>query len=90
VTANNLQVWTCEFCNTPNEIMLDEEELPKSATVNYLVEAAAQVEDKKMGGQDISVIFCLDISGSMCVSQAVVGKHSIKNDKKKELAKALL
>jgi len=69
--------------------MLDDEELPKNATVNYLVEAAAQVEDKKLGGQDISVIFCLDTSGSMCVSQAVEGKHSIKNDKKKDLAKAL-
>jgi len=33
-----------------------------------LVEAAAQVENKKMAGQDISVIFCLDVSGSMCVT----------------------
>jgi hypothetical protein len=83
------QVWICEFCNTANEVMLDDEELPKSATMNYLVEAAAQVEDKKMGAQDISVIFCLDTSGSMCVSQPVQGKHQIKNDKNKDLAKNL-
>jgi hypothetical protein len=30
--------------------MLDEEELPKVGEVNYLIEAPAQVEDKKMGG----------------------------------------
>ena len=33
-----------------------------------------------MAGQDISVVFCLDISGSMCVSQAIEGKHKIKGD----------
>ena len=61
--------WTCEFCNNTNEIFVDEEEIPKVSEVNYLVEAAAQVQDKKMGGnQDISVVFCIDISGSMCVS----------------------
>ena len=26
-------------------------------------------------------MFCLDISGSMCVSQPIVGKHKIKGDK---------
>ena len=48
-----------------------------------MVEAAAQVQDKKMNGQDISVIFCLDISGSMCVSEPIEGKHSIKGDRVK-------
>jgi len=28
------------------------------------------------------VVFCIDISGSMCVSQPIAGKHSIKGDKK--------
>ena len=62
-------LWTCEFCNNTNEIFVDKEEIPKVSEVNYLLEAAAQVQDKKMGGnQDISVVFCIDISGSMCVS----------------------
>ena len=80
--------WVCEFCHTKNEVCLDAEEIPKNNEVNYLVEAAAQVQDKKVGGadQDISVVFCLDISGSMCVTQAVEGKHKVKNDKSKELA----
>ena len=34
-----------------------------------------------MGNQDVSVIFCIDVSGSMCVSQPVRGKYSIKGDK---------
>lgn len=63
------KLWKCEFCYAENEIFIDDEEMPKINEVNYLVEAAAQVKDKKLGGnQDISVIFCIDISGSMCVS----------------------
>ncbi len=63
------QIWNCEFCNTPNPVMvMDEEEKPKTEAISYLIEAAAQVENKKMQGQDISVIFCLDVSGSMCVT----------------------
>ena len=42
-----------------------------------------------MAGQDISVVFCLDISGSMCVSQAIEGKHKIKGDNTAELNKNL-
>jgi len=36
-----------------------------------------------MGKQDVSVVFAIDISGSMCVSKEVRGKHSIKGDKTK-------
>ncbi len=78
-------MWNCEFCNTANEMMpLDDEERPKSEAVSYLVEAAAQVENKKMQGQDISVIFCLDVSGSMCVTEPIQGKFSLKGDRKKQ------
>ena len=79
--------WICEFCNKKNEVCLDSEEIPKANVVNYLVEAAAQVQDKKIGGaeQDISVVFCIDISGSMCVTEAVEGKHQIRGDKQKDL-----
>lgn len=63
--------WQCEFCFTTNEVTLDQGEIPSESTVNYLVEAAAQLEDKKdddvaMTNEDeTSVIFCVDISGSM-------------------------
>lgn len=78
------QSWTCEFCCNVNSVCLDEEEIPKSAEVNYLKEAAAQVVDKKLAGQDISVVFCLDVSGSMCVSEPVQGKMAIKGDRIKK------
>jgi len=66
--------------------MLDEGEIPKASTVNYLVEAASQVEEQKMGGQEISVVFCLDVSGSMCVTKEVDGKFKLRNDKRQQLA----
>ena len=42
--------WKCEFCNFTNQVNLDDEEKPKTEAVTYLVEAAAQVVDKKMAG----------------------------------------
>ena len=65
------QIWVCEFCNAINEVNLDEEEIPKTREVNYILEAAAQIQDKKkIGGfLESTVIFVIDISGSMCVSK---------------------
>lgn len=69
------QIWVCEFCNTSNEVMIGEEEIPTSTEVTYLLEAAAQVEaaeeekkaekEAKKASDTISVVFCIDISGSM-------------------------
>lgn len=79
------QIWTCEFCCTKNPVNLEPEEIPKTNQVNYIVEAAAQVHEKKMhGGSNVSVVFAIDISGSMCVSKQIHGKHSIKGDKSKQ------
>lgn len=69
--ADPKKTWTCEFCNSKNDVLLDDEEIPKAMEVNYLMQAPAQVIDKKLGSslsEDISVIFCIDTSGSMCVS----------------------
>lgn len=62
------QFWDCEFCNKTNEVMIDDEEVPQSTEATYLLEAPAQVQQRMHGGKDISVIFCLDNSGSMCVT----------------------
>ena len=43
-----------------------------------------------MGKQDVSVVFAIDISGSMCVSKEVRGKHSIKGDKTKNAFSELM
>ena len=77
------QIWSCEFCLAKNEVNIEPEECPKTEAVNYILEAAAQVIDKKAEGkpQDISVVFCVDISGSMCVSTPIAGYHRIKGDR---------
>ena len=55
------QVWKCEFCNAENEVDLEEEEKPQTNAVNYIIEAAAQVQDKNaMGNKETSVVFCID------------------------------
>ena len=63
------QIWICEFCNHRNEVNIGEEELPQSMELTYLLEAPAQVqqaEEAKVNQSDqISVVFCIDISSSM-------------------------
>ena len=39
--------------------------------------------------QDTSVIFCMDTSGSMCVTEPVRGKHNIKGDKQMEMLREM-
>ena len=70
---NGRQVWNCEFCLAKNPVEIEPEEIPKTDGVNYILEAAAQVIDKKHQGKpkDVSVVFCVDISGSMCVSTPI-------------------
>lgn len=55
--------------------MIDEEEIPQNNEVTYLIEPAPQVqenvekedqqENKTVGGEDASVVFCIDCSSSM-------------------------
>ena len=61
---------------------LEGPEIPTQEAVNYILEPARVVQAEE--GQQ-SVIFCLDVSGSMCVTQAVSGKFKIKGDKLKEM-----
>ena len=69
------QLWVCEFCNNKNVIQVDEEEIPKTNAVNYILEAVEKGAGKQVGEEDFSVVFCVDVSGSMCVSKAIKGKH---------------
>lgn len=72
-TRGDQQIWRCEFCNTENEVQVDPEEMPSSEQTTYLLEAAAQVEAaaeevkqaEKKPSDKISVVFCIDHSGSM-------------------------
>ena len=43
------QKWVCEFCNKNNPVDIEEEEIPKSEKINYVIEAVAQMKEKKLG-----------------------------------------
>jgi len=48
------------------------EEIPKLADVTYMLKPAPATTAASCGGVDESiVVFCVDVSGSMCVSQPV-------------------
>lgn len=80
-------MWNCEFCYVDNIMELDEEELPSNEALNYILEGAAAhaVNEGKVAGDDELIIFCIDTSGSMCMSKPVDGKHALKNDRKNAL-----
>ena len=71
-----IQTWTCEFCGTKTTVDLVPEEIPVEADTTYLTAAsAAQVGDQAAaaGGsaEESIVVFCIDTSGSMCVTTEV-------------------
>jgi hypothetical protein len=53
-----------EFCQTLNEIHLDEEEIPTQDTYDYVLQAAANNNNNNQNAiQDATIIFVLDMSG---------------------------
>ena len=69
-----MQIWTCEFCGTNKEVELVPEEIPTLNDTTYLLTGAAAVQSEGGGGplgDESLVVFCIDISGSMCVTTEV-------------------
>lgn len=72
---NGKQFWQCEFCGHQQPVDIEEGEIPDKQQVSYLLESSAQQptpkpeeelkELEQNPGDGISVVFCLDISGSM-------------------------
>lgn len=93
--AEDEQLWKCEFCGWKNIVQIEEEERPEADAINYVLESEVQAKEAAVGKskhEDISIIFCIDISGSMCLTQAVKGKIKLKGGDNlsslvKELAK---
>ncbi len=94
--ASGKSIWTCEFCNGKNELVLDEEEIPKTDTLTYIMEKVAPPavkQDEPMKDvaakepvpkdDDISVIFCIDVSGSMDAAKFVKEGKAMKYVKNK-------
>lgn len=77
------KTWTCEFCNFENRIFLDENEIPSSEEVTYILEPAAAREDANESSEQDSkyLIYCIDISGSMSITTEVPGNFELPTDR---------
>lgn len=83
IENSNKSLWTCEFCGNKNEILIEKEEIPTSDCVDFFVQSSNQLNKGMKGlnyNDDQSLIFCFDVSGSMCVTTPITGKHQIKGD----------
>lgn len=66
--APDKKTWKCEFCGQSNNLLLEKEEYPKSNALLYLLEGKVAGKPQVQPGEpDVgtSVIFCIDLSGSM-------------------------
>lgn len=77
------QYWTCEFCGFANRVDLDEGEIPHEQTVDYVVKPPAAVPDAAAAAASSAsappnIVFAIDVSGSMCVTLEVDGRHDFK------------
>lgn len=70
--------WECEFCQVVNnDINLDDEEIPKEDTYDYVLSPSVL---NQVSNKETNIIFVLDMSGSMCSTTEVVGKHKFKGN----------
>ncbi len=67
------QIWECEFCGTTNEVDIVPEEMPTKEDTTFMIAPAQATEGVAQGGgvEDSLVMFCIDVSGSMCVTTEV-------------------
>lgn len=79
-------VWNCEFCGHENTVELEEEEKPNPTqnTVDYIIEQAAEAAASTAA--ESFTVYCIDISGSMCVTQPVAGNFRLLGDRRAAMA----
>lgn len=77
------RLWKCEFCEYENQIDLAPEEMPTADAIDYLLEAAPETGNQE---DESGVIFCIDISGSMCLTTEVQGRLQLKGNPLQRLA----
>ncbi|XP_065898859.1 circularly permutated Ras protein 1-like [Dysidea avara] len=78
-TETGAKTWQCEFCGTLNVAELEPEEVPtKDDTTFMIAPAPVNTDQGASGGVESLIIFCVDISGSMCVTTEVSGKFQLK------------
>ncbi|XP_069130895.1 circularly permutated Ras protein 1-like [Argopecten irradians] len=73
------KVWRCEFCGQQTEVDIVEEEKPTQDDVTFMLTPALSTTSSGPKGTDNSlVIFCVDVSGSMCITTEVPGKLKLR------------
>lgn len=90
----NEKVWICEFCEKQNKFIIENEEIPKKNDMIYITESKTQgihsslknykirnlAAGKKIDEEnDISIILCVDNSGSMSITTEVKGQINLKH-----------
>ena len=68
------RTWKCEFCGCLNKLDIDSGEIPAAEMVTYVIEGAPPAEEESKAtdaGDETSVIFAIDTSGSMGVTQVI-------------------
>ena len=89
-SAQGSQIWLCEFCEFSNTVHLEAEEIPTDSKLVYVLETSEQAAIERQGRDDSrTIIFCIDMSGSMCVTEPVTGNVGLKTNKLQELKKQL-
>jgi hypothetical protein len=69
-------LWVCEFCDARNEITVEPSELPTEQSRDYILSPATEA---KVDPAADTVVFCVDVSGSMCVTKEVAGRLRLKS-----------
>eukprot|EP00005_Dracoamoeba_jomungandri_P002040 CAMPEP_0174250422 /NCGR_PEP_ID=MMETSP0439-20130205/594_1 /TAXON_ID=0 /ORGANISM="Stereomyxa ramosa, Strain Chinc5" /LENGTH=871 /DNA_ID=CAMNT_0015330485 /DNA_START=21 /DNA_END=2636 /DNA_ORIENTATION=+ len=84
-------VWVCEFCGAKNLVEVEEEEIPTSPCVDYIIQPPPVFEEDDASFEgSANIIFCIDVSGSMCVTTEVDGKFSLKGADAREKSNSAL
>lgn len=78
-TEGDQKYWDCEFCDQRNMVDLEDEEIPTDEDVTFMLEPALSTTASGPSGMDEAlVVFCVDKSGSMCVTTEVPGHVALK------------
>ena len=77
--------WCCEFCEAVNVLDLDDHEIPTLDSVDYILRVP---ESPTTSVEESLVVFCVDISGSMCVSTEVPGNLMLRDQAARQSALA--
>ncbi|CAG5119939.1 unnamed protein product [Candidula unifasciata] len=73
------KVWRCEFCDKSTKVDIDPEEITHGGDVTFLIQPAMTTSRSTFSGVDRSlVVFCMDTSGSMCVTTEISGKIKLR------------